>query len=52
MKKNYITPKTQVIAVAASQMICTSGSNVTISNTTTTNQWSRGGDWDDDEGDE
>ncbi len=48
MKKNYITPKTEVIAVAASQMICGSGS-VTISNTETSTQWSRGGgDWDDD----
>ncbi len=49
MKKNYITPKTQIVNIAAAQMICTSGSNVTISSTTTSTQWSRGGgDWDDD----
>ncbi len=46
MKKNYIAPKTRVIAVAA-QMICAS---VEISNNTTSSQWSRGGgNWEDDE---
>ncbi len=50
MKKNYITPKTEIVNIAAAQMIC--GSNVTISNDTTSSQWSRGGDWDDEDIDE
>ncbi len=51
MKKNYIAPATQVLTIAANQMICGSPSSMTISNSETSSQWSRegGSDWDDEE---
>ncbi len=51
MKKNYNAPATRIITIAAARMVCTSNcSNMTISSTETTSQWSRESEyWDDEE---
>ncbi len=47
-KKQYTTPATQIITIAAARMVCSS--NITINSKTTTVQFSRESsfDWDED----